>query len=187
MTVIWLFILVISVIFAMIGGTAQSLTAALFTGAERGVTLCLTIAGPLCLWSGVSLVMERSGLSEKLARLCTPLLGRLFPAAWQDRQTRSALCGNFSANLLGLGNAATPPGIQAAVRMADGSGRASDELCKLIVMNTASFQLIPATVAALRAFLGAAAPFDILPAVWITSFCSVAVGLLAARVLSKWC
>jgi spore maturation protein A len=92
---------------------------------------------------------------------------------------------NVSANLLGLGNAATPLGIQAARRMARGChGAASDELCTLVVLNTASIQLIPATVGSLRAAAGSAAPFDILPAVWLTSVLSVAAGLTAARLLS---
>ena len=92
----------------------------------------------------------------------------------------------MAANLLGLGSAATPLGLRAAVRMAGDRDAASDELCRLVVLNTASVQLIPATVAALRASLGAAVPLDILPAVWVTSLCSVAAGLLAARLLSKW-
>ena len=154
-------------------------------GAAEGITLAIRLAGPLCLWSGLSAVMDKAGWSDRLSRWMAPLLRRIYPCAWQDRPTREALCGNFSANLLGLGNAATPPGIRAAIAMARGEVP-SDELCRLVVMNTASVQLIPSTVAALRGSLGAAAPFSILPAVWITSLCSVAAGLLAARVLSRW-
>lgn len=100
----------------------------------------------------------------------------------------AAVSGNLSANLLGLGNAATPLGIRAARRMALGAeGTASNELCRLVVLNTASVQLLPTTVAAVRAGCGAAAPFDILPAVWISSLLSVSVGLLTARLWSGWC
>ena len=156
-------------------------------GAKSGVTLAISLAGPICLWSGVSKVMDVTGWSAGLARLLAPLLRRLFPAAWADREAREALCGNLSANLLGLGNAATPLGIRAVRRMALGTeGTASDELCRLVVMNTASIQLIPATVAAVRGSLGAGSPFDIMPAVWITSLCSVSAGLLAAKGLSRW-
>ena len=91
---------------------------------------------------------------------------------------------DFAANLLGLGNAATPMGIQAAQRMKRG-GTATDELCRLIVLNTASIQLIPANVAAVRSALGCATPFDILPAVWVTSLCSAGLGVTAAWVLGK--
>lgn len=188
MAFIWVFFLLISLIYSIFSGNSQLLSGALFEGASAGVTLAITLAGPLCLWCGLSHVMEKTGLTKKLSKLLAPLLRRLFPHAWSHSTTREALCGNFSANLLGLGSAATPLGIRAACLMAEGSeGRATDELCKLVVMNTASVQLIPSTVAALRAGLGSAAPFDILPAVWLTSVCSVAAGLLTAKVLSKWC
>lgn len=187
MSLFLLIVLVLSIFCSMFTGTASALSGALLDGAKQAVTLTLTLAGPICLWSGLSHTMAQTGLTEQLSRLLQPLLKRLFPNAWEDKTARHALCGNLSANLLGLGNAATPLGVQAACTMAkDGSGRASDELCKLIVMNTASVQLIPATVAAVRAGLGAASPFDILPAVWLTSLCSVSAGLFMAKVLSKW-
>lgn len=187
MAFIWTFFLLLSLVCSLAAGTAGGLSAAALEGAGNGVTLALSLAGPLCLWSGLNHVMEACGLTAGLAKLLSPLLRRLFPHAWTSRDTRQALCGNVSANLLGLGNAATPLGIRAARSMALGcQGRASDELCRLVVLNTASIQLFPATVAAVRASLGAAAPFDILPAVWITSVCSVAAGLLAAKGLARW-
>ena len=92
---------------------------------------------------------------------------------------------NLSANLLGIGNAATPLGIKATTLMADGTGRATDDICTLVVMNTASIQLIPTTVAAVRASAGCDTPFDILPAVWLASIISVTIGVLAAKLLSR--
>ena len=101
-------------------------------------------------------------------------------------QTMDTIAANVSANLLGLGNAATPLGIQAARRMARGcSGTASDELCLLVVLNTASIQLLPATIASVRSASGAQSPFDILPAVWLASALSVTVGILAARLFAR--
>ena len=130
--------------------------------------------------------MRRSGMAAGLSHLLRPVLRRLLPQAGRDEETLAALSANVSANLLGLGNAATPAGIQAARRMAVGcGGTASDELCRLVVLNTASVQLLPTTVAAVRAGCGAAAPFDILPAVWISSLLSVSVGLLTARLLER--
>ena len=140
------------------------------------------MAGAICLWSGVMTLMDRCGLSQKLARLLRPVLRRLLPNASRDSETLAAVSANVSANLLGLGNAATPLGIRAATRMAEGCGGvASDELCRLVVLNTASIQLLPTTVAAVRSAHGCAAPFDILPSVWLSSALSVAAGLLAAR------
>ena len=131
-------------------------------------------------------VMNACGLSNRLAKLFQPFLRRLFPHASRDKSTLAALSANLSANLLGLGNAATPLGIQAACKMARGCGGiASNELCLLVVLNTASVQLLPTTVASLRAAAGCKTPFDILPAVWFASILSVTVGLATARLLSQ--
>lgn len=163
-------------------GQLSAVSAAALTGAQSAVELCLSMAGAICLWSGVMTLMDRCGLSEKLAALLRPLLRRILPNASRDSETLAALSANVSANLLGLGNAATPLGIRAATKMAQGcSGVASDELCRLVVLNTASIQLLPTTVAAVRSAHGCAAPFDILPAVWLSSVLSVSAGLLAAR------
>ena len=128
--------------------------------------------------------MERCGITHWLSRLLQPLLRRLFPTTKSDSELSAALSGNICANLLGLGNAATPMGIRAAQRLRRGE-EATDELCRLIVLNTASIQLIPANVAAVRSSLGCSAPFDILPAVWITSTLSAGLGLGAAWLLGR--
>jgi spore maturation protein A len=131
--------------------------------------------------------MEAAGLTAALAKPLRPLLRRIFPGTKSDPVLEGHLCGNICANLLGLGNAATPMGIQAVRQMASRhkGGIASDEMCRLIVLNTASIQLIPANVAAVRATLGSSAPFDILPMVWITSLCSASAGIAAAYIFGK--
>lgn len=185
-SVVWVGMVVLSLIFGVACGSLDAVSAAAVEGANSAVTLCLSMAGVMCLWSGVMEIMCQTGLSEGLARLFRPVLTRLLPRAAEDSETMAAVSANVSANLLGLGNAATPLGIRAACRMAEGCGGvASDELCLLVVLNTASIQLIPATVAGVRSAAGAAAPFDILPAVWVTSIFSVAAGLLAARLLAR--
>ncbi len=162
------------------------MAAAALEGAGSAVELSIAMAGTLCLWSGVMEILNVCGLSAGLARAFRPLLRRLLPRASRDPETLAAVTANVSANLLGLGNAATPLGIQAARRMAQGcDGVASDELCLLVVLNTASIQLLPATIASLRAAAGSQTPFDILPAVWLSSAASVAAGLTAARLLSR--
>jgi spore maturation protein A len=116
-----------------------------------------------------------------------PILRILFPKTETDTVLRGDLSANICANLLGLGNAATPMGIRAAKRLADprSPGIASDELCRLVVLNTASIQLLPTQIAAVRLSAGCRTPFDILPAVWLTSICSVAAGLICAWALGK--
>ena len=186
MTVLWCCVVGVSVLFGLLGGTLDAVSAAALSGAASAVTLCLSMAGALCLWTGVMEVMERSGLAAKLARLFRPPLRRFLPQASRDTETLAAVSANVSANLLGLGNAATPLGLKAASRMAKGTGGvASDELCLLVVLNTASLQLIPATVASLRAAAGCETPFDILPAVWLTSLLALAAGLGMASLLRR--
>ena len=186
MTVLWCCVVGVSVLFGLLGGTLDAVSAAALSGAASAVTLCLSMAGALCLWTGVMEVMERSGLAAKLARLFRPPLRRFLPQASRDTETLAAVSANVSANLLGLGNAATPLGLKAASRMAKGTGGvASDELCLLVVLNTASIQLIPATVASLRAAAGCETPFDILPAVWLPSLLALAAGLGMASLLRR--
>lgn len=184
---VWIIMVILSIFCSILTGrTAQTGSAALI-GAQNGVTLALSLCGSLCLWSGFAKLTEKSGLARRFSALLRPLLSRLFPEASRDPSALQDLCGNLTANFLGLGNAATPMGISAVRRMHALSGKpdASDEMCRLIVLNTASIQLIPSTVGAVRASLGSARPFDILPAVWLTSACSVTAGLLAARLFSR--
>ena len=186
MSMLWTGMVAAAILCGLATGRGPEVAAAAMEGARAAVDLCLSIAGMLCLWSGVMEVMRRSGLSGQLSRLLRPLLGRLFPEAAGDQRIMDSISANVSANLLGLGNAATPLGIEAAKGLAKKSpGRASDGLCMLIVCNTASIQLIPTTVAAVRAAEGCAAPFDILPAVWLASGLSVCAGILACKLLSR--
>ena len=183
---VWTGMVVFSLLFGLFSGNLDAVSAAALEGANSAVQLSLSMVGILCLWSGVMEIMNACGLSKGIAAVFRPLLRRLMPQASKDDRTLAALSANLSANLLGLGNAATPLGIQAARRMAQGCGGiASDELCLLVVLNTASIQLLPATTASLRAAAGCKTPFDILPAVWFASILSVTVGLLTAHILSR--
>ena len=184
MSWIWTGIAGLSIVCAMINGSGGSLAAAIMQGAQAGVTLGVSMAGSICLWSGAAAVMEAAGITGMLSKLLNPMLHRVFPSTKTDMILSQKLSANICANFLGLGNAATPMGIQAAKRMQQGDA-ATDELCRLIVLNTASIQLIPANVAAVRAALGCPTPFDILPAVWVTSFLSAGLGVTAAWLLGK--
>lgn len=170
---------VISTCWAVLTGHATESGAALLEGAEEAVRLCINISGAICLWSAALELMERCGLSDRLASVLQPLLCRLFPESCRSNDARQALSENVSANLLGLGSAATPSGLRAARVMAL---RCPEELGLLVVMNTASLQLLPTTIASVRAGMGAASPFDILPAVWLSSLASQAAGLGIAAI-----
>ena len=183
----WACAVIVGTVFAMVNGRGGAVSAAAVDGAVKAVELCIAMAGPLALWAGLGRLMERVGLTDVLTRLLSPVLGRLFPASRTDRELAGQLSGNVTANLLGLGNAATPAGIRAAGRLRDPKNpdRATDGLCRLVVMNTASIQLLPTTVAAVRQSAGCASPFDILPCVWVSSVLSVTAGLLAAKILGR--
>lgn len=187
MSWIWTGMVLLSLAASVLLGNGSELSGAVLEGAQSAVTLVIGMAGAICLWSGVGRVMERCGITGLLSELLSPALKRLFPDTRKDKVLAQQLSANICANILGLGNAATPMGVLAAKRMAASGkpGIASDQLCRLVVLNTASIQLIPTGVAAVRLAAGSAAPFDILPAVWLTSLCSAGVGLMVAWGMGK--
>ena len=183
---IWTGMAVLSILCGLATGRGDLVAAAAVEGAQAAVELCVSIAGMLCLWTGVMEIMRRSGLAEGLSRLLRPVLSALFPQVSKDRGVMDSISANVSANLLGLGNAATPLGIEAVRRMErKNPGTVSDAMCMLVVCNTASIQLIPTTVASVRAAAGSSSPFDILPAVWLASALSVGVGISACKLFAR--
>lgn len=184
MSGIWTGIAGISILCAWISGQEAMLAGAVMQGAQAGITLAISMGGAICLWSGIGKLLDVSGMTGLLARLLQPLLHSIFPSAKEDPILAQHISANICANFLGLGNAATPMGIQAAMRLKHGDS-ATDELCRLVVLNTASIQLIPTNVAAVRSALGCMTPFDILPAVWISSICSACLGIAVAWGLGK--
>ena len=185
----WVFtlFLALSLVAALVTGQGSQLAAAVPAGAKAGIDLALTMAGSLCLWTGAGKLMEAVGLTGMLSRLLHPVLYRVFPDTQKNSALAHSLSANICANFLGLGNAATPMGILSAKALRDPKkpGIATDQLCRLVVLNTASIQLIPTTVAAVRGSLGCGTPFDILPAVWVTSLFSAGLGLSVACFLGK--
>lgn len=182
---VWIGFLTLSLIFGIITGRLDAVSSAAAAGAASAVDLILKIAGLMCLWSGVMELVSASGLAGKIERMLRPALRRLFGHTARDRKAMELVSANVTANLLGLSNAATPIGLQAVSRLYDTAGGrgAPDAVLMFIALNTASIQLIPSTVAAVRAGYGAAQPFDIMPAVWCASACSVVVVLFMAHLL----
>lgn len=186
MSVIWTVMVAAAIVCGLMTGNGEAVAAAALEGAAAGVELCLSMAGVLCLWMGVMEIMRRTGLAAALARALMPVLRRLYPDFAREQPVMDAIAANVSANLLGLGNAATPLGLEAARKMsARTPGVASDALCMLVVCNTASIELIPTTVASIRAGAGCETPFDIIPAVWLASAISVCVGVGAAKLMAR--
>ncbi|MDO5123540.1 MAG: nucleoside recognition domain-containing protein [Eubacteriales bacterium] len=188
MNYIWAGMIVLSFIAAIFTGNISELSSSVVTGASKAVELLISILGIICFWSGMMEVAKRSGLTDLLARMFSPVLRLLFPHIPKGSPAMKSMSLNISANLLGIGNAATPFGIEAMrelKRLHEDDDTASDDMVLFVVLNTASLQLIPTTVAAYRQSYGSNSPFDIMPAVWVTSLTALLIGVTAARTLSS--
>lgn len=182
----WIFCIMIglSFLFGALTGRMPQVSQAAISSCAEAVKLVISLLGTMCLWSGLMKVADECKITDGLAKLFSPLNRHIFKGLDQKSKAAKAICMNMAANLLGLGNAATPLGMAAMKeleKLSPDKTVASDHMVTFVVLNTASLQLIPTTIAALRLEMGAKAPLDILPAVWVTSLCSITAALLAAR------
>jgi spore maturation protein A len=187
MSVVWVVLLLASVAWAAFTGRVGALPGAIADSAGRAVTLSLALAGVLALWLGLMKVAEEAGLVRALGRLARPVLRRLFPEVAPDSPAMGAMVMNIAANLLGLGNAATPFGLKAMEELERSNprpGTATDAQALLCSLNTASLQIIPATVIAMRAAAGARQPADVLGATLLASACATVTAVVAAKLLA---
>ena len=188
MNYIWAFMIVFSIISAFFNGNMQVLSNAIISSATDAVNLCIRLGGTICLWGGLMEIAEKSGLTNAVCRILSPMLRLVFPKMDLKGKTAKAISMNITANMLGLGNAATPLGLEAMRRLQGENPdkeKASSDMIKFVVMNSAAFHLIPTTVAALRRDYGCENPFDIMPASWISSAAALTVGLTAAFLFIK--
>lgn len=184
---IWAGLILLSLICAAVTGRMPQLSAAVMSGAAGAVELVLGMLGMMCAWTGLMKIADAGGITLILSKLLDPLMRRLFPSCKKGSPAAKAICMNITANLLGLGNAATPMGIAAMKEMAklNRSQTADNSMVMFVVINAASIQLIPTFMGTLRAKFGSPAPFDILPAVWLTSACALVAGVVAAKLLER--
>ena len=185
LNLVWAALILVSIVCAFVTGRTQELTQSVFRGAQRAVELVFAMAGAMAVWTGVLKAAEAGGLTGAAARMLHPVIRRLVPDCREGGEAEQAICMNLTANLFGMGNAATPMGIAAmrAMERENPVGGINRSMVRFVVVNTASLQLFPTTLGALRAAEGAANPFDILPAVWLVSAVSLAVALLACFAL----
>jgi spore maturation protein A len=186
MSVIWVLLLVASVAVAAVTGRVAALPGAIAESAGRAVTLSLGLVGVLALWMGLMKVAEAAGVVRAVGRIARPALRRLFPSVPDDSPAMGAMVMNISANMLGLGNAATPFGIRAMEELERTNphpGTATDAQALFAALNTASVQLVPATVVALRAAAGARQPADILGATLLASACATVAAVISSASL----
>ncbi len=185
---IWCGMIVLSFVTAILTGRIEDVTNGAMEGAASAVETCAGLLGTMCLWTGIAKIAEHSGLVEVFAKILRPVTKIIFPKLKPDSSAMRAIVMNMVANILGMGNAATPLGITAMKeldRLNHGSGTASNEMCMFVVVNTASIQLIPATVISLRQMYGSQSPAEIIIPVWICSILSVIVGVTAAKIFEK--
>lgn len=185
LTFIFALLIIGSFIASVITGSTRELTEAVLTEPVNAVELCIYLCGGMCFWGGLMRVAEKSGLTEKLAAVFAVLIGGLFKGIDKQGRAFKAICMNITANLLGLGNAATPFGIEAMKALAEeekAGDTATPSMIIFTVINTASLTLIPSTALSLRMKYGSADPLEIIPAVWITSAAALLVSVTAAVV-----
>lgn len=183
MNLIWYFLIVISIIFGIINGTLNDVANAIFLGCELAVKIILTLLGIMTFWLGIMKIAEKSGIVEFISKLLNPLAQKIFPEIPKNSPIIGDVAMNFSANALGLANAATPIGIKAMQGMQElniNKDSASDSMCTLLAMNTAGFQLIPTTVIAILAANGSSNPTEIIiPTLIVTSIAFISALIIA--------
>lgn len=188
MNYIWASIMIISVVCALITGKTSDLSSAVLSGANDAVIFIISILGMMALWTGIMKIAEKSGITDFLAKIFSPLIKFLFPSYPPGSDASKAICMNITANFLGLGNAATPFGIKAMKEMQKHNSTpsiANNEMVMFVVINTASLQLIPTFLCTLRQKHGAENPLDIIVCLWITSLVALTVGIFTAKFFEK--
>lgn len=189
MNYIWSVLILISIICALFTGKISSLSASVPEGASEGVNLIISLLGMMALWSGIMKIAQKAGITDFLANIFEPLIKLIFPDCPPQSKASKAICMNITANLLGLGNAATPFGIKAMQELKKHSGgnasQATNSMIMFVVINTASLQLIPSLLCALRQNYGSKNPLGITPILWITSLISLTAGIISAKIFER--
>ena len=182
--VIWCFMIVVSIVFAFANGTVGETLGAVAEGAKSAVSLTILMAGTMAFWLGLTKIAEETGVTGWISRRLRPLLKWLFPEYKKDDAVLGKVSMNMTANILGLGNAATPLGLSAMDSMKGNGGTSpTASMILFVIINTASIQIIPTSIAALRSAYGSAAPFSVMPHVWISSFGSLIVCIMLCKLL----
>lgn len=185
---VWSGLVIVSILCSVFFGNTENLSKALVDSGASSIQLIMTMAGIICIWTGIMKIAVESGLTSIFARVFSPLLRPLFPSLDKNSDAFKSISMNISANLLGLGNAATPFGLKAMEQLQtlnNHGDTASNEMIIFVVMNTASLQLLPTTLASLRQAYGSNAPFEIIVPVWISSACALAAALICAYTLNS--
>ena len=185
---IWPLFLIVSIIYAIFSGNVESLSNGIFSYAGKAVELSITFLGTMCLWTGIIEIIKNTSLINKLKKLLKPIMKILFPNIKKEDKEYDEISMNIVANLLGIGNAATPLGIKAMQTMQEKNkekNKLTDSMVLFIVLNTASIQIIPTTVIAIRNSLGSQNPTAIIFPVWVATICAAIAGIIVTKIFIK--
>lgn len=188
LNILWPIFIIISFIYAIFFGNIENLNKSIFSSVEEAVNLSISLLGTMCLWSGIMQIARETTFVNKLSNLLAPVMKFLFPDVKKGSTIYQEISMNIIANLLGLGNAATPLGLKAMKSMQEENtekDRLTDSMAMFIVINTASIQIIPTTVIAIRNSLGSENPTSIIFPVWIATICAAVCGIIAVKILIK--
>ena len=188
LNILWPIFIIISIFYAILSGNIENINNCIFESAENAVNLTLTLLGATCLWSGIMEIASKTDIIKYLSAILQPIIKKIFYNLDSNKKSYNNIIMNIIANILGLGNAATPLGLKAMGELQKENANKdelSDNMMILIVLNTASLQVIPTTVIAVRKSLGANNPTQIIFPVWIATVCAAVVGILVAKIIIK--
>lgn len=185
---LWPIFLIISIIYAILSGKIEDLNNSIFASAGSAVELTITLFGTLCFWNGIMQIAIKSSLVDTICKMLNPLIKLIFPKIKKGSKVHKEISMNIIANMLGLGNAATPLGLKAMESMQEENpqkDKLTNEMALFIILNTASIQIIPTTVIAIRNSLGSTQPSNIILPVWIATICAATGAVLIGKIFIK--
>ncbi len=188
LNILWPLFIIISFIYAILTGRVSQINNSVFDGAKSAVELAISLLGTICLWNGIMQVASNTNIVKHLTKILNPIMKKLFPDINKEEKVHKEITMNIIANIMGLGNAATPLGLKAMKSMQEKNKdkeRLSNSMAVFIVLNTASIQLIPTTVIAIRSALGSNNPTAMIIPIWIATICAALSAVISSKILMK--
>lgn len=188
LNIIWPLFIIVSFIYAILNGRVAEVNNSVFESTKLAVDLSISLLGTICLWNGIMQIASKTSIVKHLSRILNPIIRNLFPDIKREEKVNEEITMNMIANIMGLGNAATPLGLKAMRSMQkknSDKSRLSNSMAMFIVINTASIQLIPTTVIAIRSSLGSTNPTAMIIPVWIATICAAVAAIISAKLLMR--
>lgn len=185
---LWPFFIIISFVYAFITGNIEKVNNSIFESTKDAVELSITLLGTICLWNGIMEIATKTSITYKLTKILKPINGFLFPELKKEEKLNKEISMNMIANILGLGNAATPIGLKVMKSLQNINEKkdtVSNSMAMFIVINTASLQLIPTTVIAIRSSMNSQSPTKIIFPVWFATICAALTAIMVTKILTK--